>query len=49
MLRNTRYGNELAMPATNAYQRSIVWVVGILCECQVPERLGYYCWLTVDV
>jgi len=26
MLRNTVYGNELAMPATNAYRRDIVSV-----------------------
>jgi len=35
MLRNTVYGNELALPATNAYQRSIMYVVGMM------DWLGY--------
>jgi len=32
MLRNTGDGNELALPATNALQRSIVWVDWLLYQ-----------------
>jgi len=38
MLRNTRYGNDLAMPATNAYQGSIVPIVGAV-SIAGPYRL----------
>jgi len=42
MLRNTSDGKELAMPATNAYQRSIVWVDGIryMLGYEMPEILA---------
>jgi len=46
MLRNTRHGNELAVPATNALQRSIVWVrryykwLGAR-SCWVLDAVGY--------
>jgi len=46
MLRNTSDGNELAVPATNAYQRTIVSVVNSTgsCACvSVPRTSAWRC------
>jgi len=46
MLRNTSDGNELALPAVNAYQRSIVWVDWYTVKGLVPGNAWVSnCWL----